>query len=66
MIFKIKFAPSKDFDRLYVNVTEVIDLKEAFDRYASQLSLVVPFNEVDQDDIEFSDALLPTIKGYTN
>ncbi|MCT4287065.1 DNA polymerase III subunit alpha [Elizabethkingia anophelis] len=53
VIFKIKFAPSKDFDRLYVNVTEVIDLKEAFDRYASQLSLVVPFNEVDQDDIEF-------------
>ncbi|NAW50892.1 DNA polymerase III subunit alpha [Elizabethkingia argentiflava] len=53
VIFKLKFAPSKDFDRLYVNVTEVIDLREAFDRYAHQLSLVVPFNAVDEEDIEF-------------
>ncbi|QCX53827.1 DNA polymerase III subunit alpha [Elizabethkingia sp. JS20170427COW] len=53
VVFKLKFSPSKDFDRLYVNVQEVLDLKEVFDRYANKLSLVLSYNELTEEDVRF-------------
>ncbi|MDO4225658.1 MAG: DNA polymerase III subunit alpha, partial [Bergeyella zoohelcum] len=45
LIFKIKFTISKD-SRVYLNVTDVIELKEVFDKFAKSLSVVVDINDL--------------------
>jgi len=63
VIFRIKFSPSKDFDRLYVNVSEIVELKEAFDKYAKKLSLVIPYNDLTHEDVEFFKTAFNSKKG---
>jgi len=53
VIFRLKFVISKDLQKTYVNVTDVMELKEAFDKFAKSLSIVVPFNELTKNDVEF-------------
>ncbi|MGV4412759.1 DNA polymerase III subunit alpha [Chryseobacterium sp. T1] len=52
VIFKIKFAQVKD-GRVFVNVNDVIELKEAFDKFAKGLSVVVALDSLRQSDIDF-------------
>lgn len=53
VIFRLVFSPSRDYDRLYINVAEVVELNEAFDKYAKRLTLVVPFNDLTHEDVAF-------------
>ena len=52
VILKIKFSIAKD-SRVFVNVTEVFELKEAFDKFAKSLSLVLDVVHVRREDFEF-------------
>ena len=52
VIMKIKYSQGKD-GRVFVNVNEVLELKEAFEKFAKSLSVVVPLDSLRQSDIEF-------------
>ena len=52
LIFKIKFSPSND-GRVYVNVSEVIDLKDAFEKFAKKMTVVLDVNDLRKEDIQF-------------
>ncbi len=52
VIFKIKFTQSND-GRVFVNVSEVNDLKDAFEKLAKKLTVVVDVNHLRREDIEF-------------
>ena len=50
MIFKLKFAQVKD-GRVFVNVNDVIELQEAFERFAKSISLVMDVLNFRKEDI---------------
>ena len=52
VIFKIKFAQVKD-GRVFVNVNEVIELQEAFERFAKSISLVMDVMDFRPEDLRF-------------
>ncbi|MBD8018251.1 DNA polymerase III subunit alpha [Kaistella pullorum] len=52
VIFKIKFAQSKD-RRVFVNVNEVTDLKDAFEKFAKKMTVVIGLNDLRREDISF-------------
>ncbi len=52
VIFKIKFSQAKD-GRVFVNVSEVIDLKDAFEKFAKKMTVVVDLNDLRKEDIDF-------------
>jgi DNA polymerase-3 subunit alpha len=52
LIFKVKFSISKD-GRVYLNVLDVSELKEAFDKFAKSLTVVMDVNDLQQEDIVF-------------
>ena len=52
VIFKIKFTQAND-GRVFVNVSEVNDLKDAFEKLAKKLTVVVDVNHLRREDIEF-------------
>lgn len=52
VILKVKFTISKD-SRVFLNVTDVIELKEAFERFAKSISIVMELNDLRQEDIDF-------------
>ena len=52
VIFKIKFAVLND-GRVFVNVSEVIDLKDAFEKFAKKMTVVIDINDLRKEDIEF-------------
>jgi DNA polymerase-3 subunit alpha len=51
---KIKFTQGKD-GRVFVNVNDVLELKEAFDRFAKSLSIVVPLESLRKLILSFSE-----------
>ena len=52
VIFKVKFAQAKD-GRVFVNVSEVIDLKDAFEKFAKKMTVVIDVNDLRREDIRF-------------
>ena len=52
VIFKIKFSQSND-GRVFVNVADIIDLKDAFEKFAKKMTVVVDINDLRKEDIEF-------------
>lgn len=52
VIVKIKFTQAND-GRVFVNVTDILELKEAFEKFAKSLSLVIPVNELKASDLDF-------------
>ena len=52
VIFKIKFAVLND-GRVFVNVSEVIDLKDAFEKFAKKMTIVIDINDLRREDIIF-------------
>ena len=52
VVFKVKFSQSND-GRVFVNVSEVIDLKEAFEKFAKKMTVVVDINDLRKSDLEF-------------
>lgn len=52
VIFKVKFALIKD-GRMFVNVNDVIDLKDAFEKYAKSLSIVADITDLRKEDLVF-------------
>lgn len=52
VIMKIKFSQGKD-GRVFVNVNDVLELKEAFDLFAKSLSIVIPLETLRESDIRF-------------
>ncbi|MCG2792496.1 MAG: DNA polymerase III subunit alpha [Weeksellaceae bacterium] len=52
VIMKLKFSQGKD-GRVFVNVAEVLDLKETFQKFAKSMSVVVPLDSLRQSDFDF-------------
>ena len=52
VILKIKFAVLKD-GRCFVNVNDVLELREAFEKYAKSMTVVMPIQDLRKEDIEF-------------
>jgi len=63
VILRLKFSPSKDFDRLYTNVVDVLELKNIFDKNTRNISLIIPITELNKNDIEFFKQNLSNEKG---
>lgn len=63
VILKIRFSVTgakKDKEgkvlnegRVFLNITDVIELKEAFEKFAKSMTVVVPVNDLRQEDISF-------------
>jgi DNA polymerase-3 subunit alpha len=62
VIFKIKFAQVKD-GRVFVNVTDVIELQEAFERFAKSISLVMDVMDFRPEDLNFFRKVLERNQG---
>lgn len=52
LIFKIKFSQSND-GRVFVNISDVIDLKDAFEKFAKQMTVVVEITDLRKEDLDF-------------
>ncbi|SFI65609.1 DNA polymerase III, alpha subunit [Kaistella treverensis] len=52
VIFKVKFSQAND-GRVFVNITDVTDLKEAFEKFAKKMTVVVDVNDLRKEDVEF-------------
>ena len=52
LIFKIKYVKAKD-GRVFVNVVDVYDLKEAFEKFAKSVTVVMDVNDLRKEDIQF-------------
>ena len=52
VILKVKYTISKD-QRVYLNVVDVIELKEALEKFAKSISVVMPLEDLRKEDIEF-------------
>lgn len=52
LILKIKFTIGSD-GRIFLNVNDVLELKEAFDQFAKSLTLVLDVKEIRKSDLEF-------------
>lgn len=62
LIFKIKFSISKD-GRVFTNVTDVLELKEAFENFAKSISIVMDVRDLRREDIEFFKKIMEENKG---
>ena len=62
VILKMKFTQGSE-GRVFTNVTDIMDLKDAFEKYAKSLSLIIPVNELNKTDIEFFKTQLLAEKG---
>jgi DNA polymerase-3 subunit alpha len=62
LIVKMKFTQGSE-GRVFTNVTDIMDLKDAFEKYAKSLSLIIPVNELNKTDIEFFKTQLLAEKG---
>lgn len=52
LIFKVKFSVSKD-GRVFLNIVDVFELKDAFERFANSMAVVMNINEFRQEDLQF-------------
>lgn len=52
LIFKVKFSVAKD-NRVFLNVVDVYELKEAFERFANTMTVVMDIRDIRPDDISF-------------
>lgn len=52
VILKIKYAVLQD-GRCFVNVNDVLELSEAFERFAKSMTVVVPVQDLRQEDLDF-------------
>ncbi|TXF77635.1 DNA polymerase III subunit alpha [Chryseobacterium sp.] len=52
LIFKLKFSIAKD-GRVFVNITDVIELKEAFEQFAKSMTVVVDLQDLRKEDLDF-------------
>ena len=52
LIFKVKFSVARD-NRVFLNVVDVYELKEAFERFASTMTVVMDIRDIRPDDIGF-------------
>lgn len=62
VIIKMKFTQGSE-GRVFTNVTDILDLKDAFEKFAKSLSLVIPVNEINKTDLEFFKTQLLAEKG---
>lgn len=62
VILKVKFSISKD-GRVFLNITDVIELREAFERFAKSLSIVMELNDLRQEDIDFLNKVFKEYNG---
>ena len=52
VILKIKYAVLQD-GRCFINVIDVLELSETFNNFAKSMTVVVPLNELKEEDLEF-------------
>ena len=62
VILKIKYSVSQD-GRCFVNVNDVLELRDAFDKFAKSLTVVMPVQDLKKEDIEFFRNEIITNKG---
>lgn len=66
VVFKIKYSLSRSKDgapMIYVNVNEVINIKDVFSKFAKSLSVVVDITEIKKEDLVFFQNDLLSHKG---
>lgn len=52
LIFKLRYVQTND-GRVFINVVDVYDLKEAFERFAKSVTVVMNIHDLRKEDIEF-------------
>ena len=52
VILKIKFAVLAD-GRCFININDVLELRDAFEKYAKSMTVVMPVQDLRKEDIEF-------------
>ena len=52
VILKIKYAVLQD-GRCFINVIDVLELSETFNNFAKSMTVIVPLNELKEEDLEF-------------
>lgn len=62
VILKIRYAVLED-KRCFINVNEVLELSEVFDKFAKSMTIVLPVNELRKEDIEFFKKNIISSKG---
>lgn len=62
VILKIKYSVSQD-GRCFVNVNDVLELRDAFDKFAKSLTVVMLVQDLKKEDIEFFRNEILTNKG---
>ncbi len=62
LIFKLKFTISRD-GRVFVNVTDVTELKEAFEQFAKSMTVVLDINDLRRNDLDFLREVLTNRSG---
>ena len=62
VILKIKYSVSQD-GRCFVNVNDVLELRDAFDKFAKSLTVIMPVQDLKKEDIEFFRNEILTNKG---
>ena len=62
LIFKVKFSVSKD-NRVFLNVVDVIELKEAFEKFANSMAVVMDIRDLRREDLSFFQKIFDENKG---
>jgi DNA polymerase-3 subunit alpha len=62
VILKVKFTISKD-QKIYLNVVDVIELKDALEQFAKSLSVVLNLRYFKQEDLQFFKSNFKDLKG---
>ncbi len=52
LVFRIRFSQAKD-GRVFANISNIFDLKEAFDMFAKSVTVVMDINDIRPSDIDF-------------
>ena len=52
VILKIKFVVLAD-GRCFININDVLELRDAFEKYAKSMTVVMPVQDLRKEDIEF-------------
>ena len=63
VIIKIRYYKSKKDGSIGVGVEDFIDLKHAFERYATHINLIMELNDIGKNDIDFIKTLVEQNRG---
>ncbi|SDD85513.1 DNA polymerase III subunit alpha [Riemerella columbipharyngis] len=63
VVFKIKYSFSARNEQVYVNISEVLNLKDVFDKYAKSISIIMEARGIERKDIDFIKKIIKNYEG---